>query len=118
MKNKIVIFLVLFCVFAIQGFAQADDKVCLEQSEAQAIYALAAIGKAHNTYVEKAEADIRERDEIINRLKIELAKSVQENISLSNQAIRDNAALEQYRQFFFTKGRKKCIGIICLQTGN
>ncbi len=120
MKNFILITAMVF-VLSFSARAQdaptADDKVCLTQSEAADVFALAAKGKGYDTYVNKAEGDIKIRDEIITNLKIKLAQAVQDAINLSNQATRDNAALEQYRQYFFTKSRTKCIGVICLQIG-
>jgi hypothetical protein len=125
-KKTLMMIVVLLAGFSVD-FAQesaavdpvtpATETVCLTQAEAKEVYVLAAKGKGYDLFVAKAEAYLRERDKIIEDLKVKLAVATQDAINLSNQAVQDNAVLDQYRQYFFTKGRVKCIGV-CVQIKN
>jgi hypothetical protein len=128
---KKLFFAIILCfAFAVCDFAQTEktpdipisapdnsqqQQVCLTQTEANAVYALAEKGKKFDAYAAKAESDISDLKASIVTLKIELAKATQQNIDLSNQAIRDNAALEQNRQYFYTSRNPKCkFSIVCV----
>lgn len=123
---KKLFFAIILCLaFSICDFAQTtnadtqttekSNDVCLSQTEANAVYVLAEKGKKFDAYAAKAESDISDLKASITTLKIELAKAVQQNIDLSNQATRDNAVLEQYRQYFFTHPQPKCkFSIVCV----